>query len=369
METSVPLPEELNQSLLEESDLLFQESNTKMQRVLLLVGPHKTASTSIQINMMNWLNDEYHPSGLAKTWAWPSPIQKFRNDGCTKHETMEHFVFYWWIHAMMGRKDVNCMHYSNGEEFYSRQQMIEIYRREFYDQWMKGYSLVIASEGMDFVGSPNVGLLEGIIHQLPWHANYSQSASGSDNDITVVVVYRSPRVDHLKSMWHQKSMRKGQTFHDYLTSPNLSLKSLDSLYISKQFLDRGLKVDLVDMAGVLKKGYDISNVVACDILGAACNKDKSFHSAENETAIIMNVKNNMEAASNVNVTTDKLDLIDEMILSYDCSLVSILQHPNITILHSHSIEQLLQTCQDCNKGGCIGSRTELEMKISAIVKG
>ena len=350
----------------------LQDSKTKIQQVILLAGPHKTASSSIQLNMVNWLSNESHSFGLAKNWAWPSPIQKFRNMSCDNDNNDGSLIFYWWIQAMLGWK-LGCY---GGEVIYSREEMIELYRREFYDQLMKGYSLVIASEAMDFVGSQHdnshEGLLEKIIHQLPWNANYSPAASGSDEDITAVVVYRSPRSDHLKSAWHECCMKNGQTFHEFIANPSNkfadAMKTIDSLYLAKRFLEKGLKVVLIDMAGVLEKGYDISNVVACDVLGADCNLDRLSNSAQGDKKTEMkNVKVNMETPHEVNVTTDELERINEEIKNYDCNYVKLLNHPNITILHSHSIEKLRRSCQDCNEGSCTVNQNQLGLKIAEIL--
>ncbi len=251
--------------------------------------------------------------------------------------------------------------------------MIEKYRRAFFDHWQKGSSLVIASEAMDFIASERyadpAGLLENIIGSLPWHANYPPTkASGSDEDITVVVSYRAPRSTHLISLWHQCCMKK-MSFHEYLTNrvdvrPD-PLKSLDSLKLAKVFLDRGLKVILIDMAGVKANGYDMSIVIACDILGANCTPEKRFFGASEEDPAIANVKPHSE--SNFDVTQDQLERIEELIQNYDCNYLSLLQNENFTVLYSHSLEQIFDFCQE-HVGDRVKNRKDLANKIVAVAK-
>lgn len=356
-------------------DESLEENN---QRVVLLAGPHKTATSSIQLNMLRWLNDENHASGLGKDWAWPSPIATFLEDGCIVQNGIENYqVFYWWIQAMMGSEKIQCT--SGNEKIYSRMEMTDKYTRAFFDHWQKGSNLVIASEAMDFVTSenpllgPNV-LLENIISSLPWHANYPPAkASGSDDDITVVVSYRSPRSRHLISLWHQCCMEK-MSFHEWLSNMwgqkawirrKDPLNSLDSLKIAKVFLDRGLKVVLIDMAGVEEKGYDMSNVIACDVLNANCSPEKRFVGDPEEEQAIVNVKSHNE--TNFNVTRKQLERIEEVIQDYDCNYLSLLEEGNLTVLYSHSIKQTFNFCQEHAGDDRARNRKDMAKQIADIV--
>lgn len=353
----------------------------KQQRVVLLAGPHKTASSSIQFNMFHWLKNESHASGLTKNWAWPSPLKKFQEDGCKMNWSSGFQIFYWWIQALMKRDTTTGIHCISDQGIYSRQEMIDHYKREFYNQWMEGRSLVIASEAMDFVGSEQLykypdELREKIILQLPWHvgtdAHYPIKASGSDDNITVVIMYRSPRSGHLTSLWHQCCM-EDLSFHDFLISKqggkysDYLMKSLDSLKLAKKFLDRGLEVVVVDMAGVQANGYDISNVIACDILGAECTNDKRFHGSEHQEKVgIINVKTHSD--SKLNVTLNQLDQMNAVIQKYDCNFVALMGNAKLKILYSYALQELFDKCQQQygGFGDHPGNRKQLMTKIVAI---
>jgi len=346
-------------------------SKFKSKQRVLFAGPHKTASSSIEYNLMRWIRDATHPSGLGSTWSWPSPIDAIYGGRKQKCE-WEQKVFYWWIQALSGAKNVRCLPSFHGKDEYSRIEILDKYKTEFYNEWMKGRSLAIATEAMDFVTGKK-GLLDDIIRQLPWNADFPVKASGSNNDITVVVTYRSPRVKHLESMWHQCCMREGVSFYQYLVDPKsrfhvATSPAFDSLRLVEKFLEKGLNVTLVDMEGVINHGYDISNIMACDILGANCNADKTFIGMEDKQAEILNVKNGHSSSSIHNITTDKLEHINWAILRYDCALVSVIGHPNVTTLYSFGIEKMIEFCDTLDSGERIMTMNALRNKIAAIVQ-
>lgn len=373
-----------------------QEEPHERQRVILLAGPHKTSSSSIQLSMLKWLNDEENSfgTGLSQNWAWPSPTSTFKNDGCDiRNELEESKIFYSWIQALKGQtKKARCLNdekvnvdgtLKHKKAVYTREEMIDKYRNEFGEWWRKGYSLVIASEAMDYIASERYHnpqeLLENILHQLPWYVKSedddnttsSSEIPGSDDDITVVVSYRSPRSSHLISIWHQCCM-KDMSLYEFLTHRRLEsvpdpLKSLDSLKLVKTFLDRGLRVVLVDMAGVRAKQYDISSVIACDVLGAKCTKDKHFLGSEDETPPqIKNVKTHSDAI--FNVTEDQLEQIDAVIRRYDCNFLSLMDHENFQILYAHGVKEIFDQCKTYGKGQRVTNRQDMVGHIISIAK-
>lgn len=167
-------------------------------------------------------------------------------------------------------------------------------------------------------------------------------------------------------------MRKNITFYDYLVGPKFQAEkfsNFDSLFLAKRFVEKGLKVTLVDMEGVAEQGYDISNVVACDILGANCNANKMF-GLDDSKAEVKNIKSNLEAAAtHNNVTTDQMDQINAAILKYDCNYAQIPHPPNVTVLYSFGIERMLRGCESLAKTDKIADIKDLRESIAAIVKG
>ena len=73
-----------------------------------------------------------------------------------------------------------------------------MYRETINTYWQKGYDIAIGSEAMDIV----VKVPEGpsMIRNMSAHV-LPDSIDG--DQVTVVVVYRTPKIKHLISMWHQ----------------------------------------------------------------------------------------------------------------------------------------------------------------------
>ena len=135
---------------------------------------------------------------------------------------------------------------------------------------------------------------------------------------------------------------------------------LDSLHLAQTFLDRGLKVVLVDMAGVLGRGYDMSQVIACDVLGADCDVNKHFLGGSNSSPIVANVRHKPHS-----ITAEQMNQIDDAIEEYDCNYVSLVDHTNLTILHSYALERVFEKCKS-SADGRLMNRTELTIRIKDI---
>mmetsp|Transcript_29759 Transcript_29759/g.59296 ORF Transcript_29759/g.59296 Transcript_29759/m.59296 type:complete len:423 (-) Transcript_29759:137-1405(-) len=346
------------------------------QNVVLLVGPHKTGSTSIQANLFNWLHNDSHPSKLAPSWAWPSPLEDMMDAGCKDiidYDEMKKFaLIYQWTKAMREDDDkekrgIKCMFSPNGTQIYSVDQYLAFYEKEFHRQWVDGRGLVTASEALDMIGESKKGsrVLKRVVAQLPWHSNTVPAADGSDSDITAVVAYRSPRSKHLESLWHQCCMDK-ESFEHYLIHLNdrswFPTHSLDSLNLANQFLKEGIKTLLIDLAGVLVEGYDVSNVIACDVLGAACTTEKRFMGALDEKPIIANAKN-----KNHTITLEQMQQIDEVIEEYECNFLTMLGHRSLTILYPSALDKLVEKCEGLGDRDLFGVEA-LKGKIVKIAK-
>jgi len=345
-------------------------SNTK-QRVVILAGPHKTSSSSIQLNLYHWLNvnsTQEDIAGLSKSWAWPSPSTEFIEHSCKMNDHLAAKIFYPFIESIMGmHKKSRCIN-----SHYSSTELIKIYHDQIYMKWNQGYNLVIASEAIDFIASEkrNDGpeILNRLVDELPWHEREEDPLHGSDEDITAVIGYRAPRADHLISLWHQCCMEE-MSFFEYLTHRFETvvdpLRSLDSLKLAKMFLDKDIETVIIDMSGVATLGYDMSNVVACDVLNAECTERKTFLGAPEEKAEIANIKTHSQ--DNFNITSAQLDQINDVIELYDCNFVTLMQHEKIEILYSKDLDAILSKCKE--REGDINTRDDMVRRIIDIAKG
>lgn len=398
----------------------LQQPKAQKRRIVLLAGPHKTSSSSIQVNMFNWLHSDNNHNqditGLAQTWAYPTVEKAYIEHNCTINEHLNSKIFYPLIESIKGRDHKTKKQIQKDNRCFSELtpgQVIDIYKHEIHSKWKEGYNILLASEALDFIASErrNDGpeILEKLLHILPRNAQnsprpqvqfsqlgnlrggvefeqdsgslfYEQlkeldhnvgAPSSNNNDlegITAVVAYRAPRVDHLISLWHQCCMTD-MTFYEYLTERILTksdaLRSLDSLKLTQIFLDRKIPTILIDMSGVTNEGYDMSNIIACDVLNADCTDEKLFSDNEKDNAPqIANVKQHLD--ENFNVTEGKLAAIDKVIEEFDCNFQDIVKNDGLTILYPHKLMEILGRC---NEGYEVKSREEMVERIRNIALG
>jgi len=337
------------------------------QRVVLLVGPHKTASTSQQRNIIRWIKSD----NILPGWSWPAPA--IDDDGfCgARGKTLNNRpnIFYSYITTLYGKGEGFCVRELYEKRNLTKEDFINDYEQEFRNSWSEGNNLIIASEAIDMIiTSTDLDgglLLTRILHGMPWnsHDTPANKLEGSNDDITVLVNFRAPRVKHLISMWHECCM-DDISFQDYLTisvprGPD-GLRSIDSLQLVKVFLEKGIHVTLINMAGVSAQGYDISAVVACDVLNANCTSNMTIIGDD-----ISPIKMNSKYRSH-GMTDDQLEMIESIIRNYDCNFENITQHEKLTILYPDELINSFKECADIIPSDRILTRLELEKKLSQI---
>lgn len=342
------------------------------QRIVILAGPHKTASSSIQSNLYTWTSTD--PQVLP-TWAWPVPDEILEFCDVTEGKG-----FYPLMESL--RDGQGKSHQRPLFNKFSHQAVSNFYRDAMEKEWTNGSNLVIGTEALDFLGSNRTDATEHMFDKflniLPLRKNHAtRDGWGVLNDVTVVVKFRAPRVNHLISVFHQCCSEK-QTFMDFLialpgsrTTVN-RMRVLDSFTLSEVFLKHGLNVILIDMSGIIKDGYDISTVVACDILKANCTEteeiitddDDEKEEEKNTTPIVANVKHNNGNMGGV--TDEQLDRIEKVLRKYDCNYQHVLEYEKLTVLYSYEMDLIMKDCPKTKEVGNIRSRQELAERLKDI---
>ena len=103
-----------------------------------------------------------------------------------------------------------------------------------------------------------------------------------NEDVTIVVNYRSPRLDQWVSIWkHEEGDFMDSTYEDFLCQSHndpaerkrrfdmLGAK-MNPLGAAQVFLEEGWKVKLIDMGGVENQDRDVSHVIGCRVLLGGC---------------------------------------------------------------------------------------------------
>lgn len=154
---------------------------------------------------------------------------------------------------------------------------------------------------------------------------------GADGDVTVILNYRTPRIEQWMSIW--KANDPNATYSEFMCKsyhnpddPDLRKvrisqlsASMNGLNAAYEFLKLGWKVKLIDLAGVHEQNKDVTHVIGCDILLGQCEdgfiaKHNKFRTPDEEVPDIGN-----------DVGEDEARKVEELFRSRDCGFEQFLQ--------------------------------------------
>eukprot|EP00816_Leptocylindrus_hargravesii_P012082 CAMPEP_0196824458 /NCGR_PEP_ID=MMETSP1362-20130617/91900_1 /TAXON_ID=163516 /ORGANISM="Leptocylindrus danicus, Strain CCMP1856" /LENGTH=378 /DNA_ID=CAMNT_0042204719 /DNA_START=399 /DNA_END=1535 /DNA_ORIENTATION=- len=267
-----------------------------------------------------------------------------------------------------------------------RLRTVDYFRSLFGRPWRDGMKIVIGAENFDslvlslgqsrtaasnhgeetHVSPDSANMIDTFLEFLPFDENLNVSDSSDRlrpqplqlEDIEIHINYRTPRIDHLISCWHQFGgetslkrfvMQVGAERVDQ-QNPERNFNQMNSLALALQFVRKGIKTTIVDMKGVFEmdsksftqgsttKGIKnntmetvvggLQGVVACDILrmgsedndgpGIFCDDQSKLHLPNYEVPVeSSNVRND----KNQKMLTDKqLADINHVYEEYDCGV-------------------------------------------------
>lgn len=227
------------------------------KQVVFFAGPHSAASTSVEEFMGEWAKDGHqggHPHSIAlQYWRWPRVQGAFGEHGVkvfgrmvTEPKNTE------LINTILGAIKAKYEEAENG--------------------------VIVGTEEFDQVGPDatfdGLAAMKKIVQHL---------ALNNDEDVTVVLNYRAPRLDQWVSIWkHQEGDFMDSTYEDFLCLAHNDKRQqkirfdmlgaqMNPLNAAKIFLEQGWKVKLIDMGGVEKANKDISHVIGCRVLLGGCH--------------------------------------------------------------------------------------------------
>lgn len=189
------------------------------------------------------------------------------------------------------------------------------------------------------------------------------------DQVTVVVVYRSPKIKHLISMWHQNCNKPTSEikFHQWITGTDNTFGSLDSLGMVDMFLkETDWKVALIDLNGVGRDGYDISNFVAFVVLGEVCT-GKRLKGLNGGDPVVTNVRGDKRPP---NVPNRTLDEMESILQTYDCNYPNILggKYERLEIFYPDSMLKILSACEKMGEKDFPRSLAEMRQQIKDIAE-
>ena len=345
----------------------------KVQKIVILPGPHKTGSTSVQSDLYKWTTTESRSEEeqlLFNDWSWPVPSNaKFNALGTTSLGREKGF-------AMMANRLVGLKKFGNPDV--SDQAILNLYKQEFQKAWNQGQNILIAAEYLDLIGNyeqdPTKAQqqLDGLLGLLP---TATSDVSNVERQIIVGIHHRRPRIDHLISLWHQWSRKplgkvrvannpigSGQSLSDFILSPTglamygyqlNSLALTNAFWMKNQQFATNIEIMLIDTSGVREQSLDLSDVVACQVLGVelpSCQSGSTMDDAVHHDTLQrrhMQQQQRKHAPKNKRKDTGDRDLdfktlkeIDLVLQGYDCQFQSTINKDNgIQILYNNNLFQ------------------------------
>jgi len=273
------------------------------QRVVVLPGPHKTGTTTVQNSLVRWTRGSPKLPGF-DNWTYPVPAsQDFESVQAQSWGEIKGF------HPMVAE----LLNASQTPHDYLRNPLLQIYRRSIRRAWNGGKNIVIASETFDALVNEPLGmnpelLWERFLQLLP-------SAHARSNMI-IGIHYRTPRIDQLISLWHEVGKPGESLVHYILIELTKNSFVLNPLGLANFFVQRGYTVRIIDTGRVVKAGeLSVPSAVACYILQVP----EQCSSADGEGKSRTEIRHNRKSDPGERMLNNEtLQAINQLMVDYDC---------------------------------------------------
>lgn len=306
-----PWHQELSRSE-EVSSAEEKQEDSSRQTFVILPGPHKTGSTSIQAALYKWFNSNH--TSTSHGWAYPLPAPAelealgYSNNNITR--TGKGF-------SPMVTRLLFANPAWNAQEVIHQSPLLQLYQRKIKQAWERGQSIVIASEHLDRLmrGEEQEGRLHSLQGDAMWERFLAILPTSAN--LIIGVVHRTPRIEHLLSLWHHVGHEPLAEFITKPKPPGLMFTdySLNSLGLAEFFVKRKHRVRILDSGGGREAdGLDLPEAVACHLLRIPhfCNNASSGRAAPTKW---YNARPEPAAQDLDNQT---LQHINRLLLEHDC---------------------------------------------------
>mmetsp|Transcript_11658 Transcript_11658/g.24028 ORF Transcript_11658/g.24028 Transcript_11658/m.24028 type:complete len:509 (-) Transcript_11658:69-1595(-) len=352
-------------------------------RIAVLAGPHKTASTTLQSFFSNIIGSvvrltnetsnssdtSYQPHPALSDWAWPiGLVEEYESESALGGGFMKlkPYKFYAILASLIsGRKRGLFFKLKTQQQI---EKATEYHRALFRSPWEEGKNLVIAAEAFDtlvedlvdgsaskndkgeetHVAPASEDMIDALLGLFPWENSESSSETSGDRsiaplkleDIEVHINYRTPKISHVKSIWHQLGKKDSLRTFLLKDSRRHNLYYSNSLGLALQFVRRGIKTSLLDMTGVAEHEIaseqtdsetifgGLRGIVACDILQMGKNNnlcdDQSRLHLPNYNGGTRD-QNKLQDKNPIDLTPEQMDEINQVMEEYDCAVWQHLQ--------------------------------------------
>ena len=303
----------------------MKNATDKRQKIVILPGPHKTGTTSVQSFLLSMTKKQ-----KLGDWEWPASSSKAFSD-------VAHSIFF----DETDEKGVR-----------SRK------RSKIQAVWKRRHSVVFGAELLDYVAAAPRETLDAAFERL---MEIIPSDVVPKEDMTAVVMYRTPRSSHLISAWKQqiamarhKNGGGGHIWRIMLEktgkkkqpAPSLAEWLCTSQWQERMefFVQRIVAAQINPMGvahafsnhmnvivGDMSEMKDISNTIACKVLQVPCTSDNKIVGLAEKKPKVLNQRDNpVEIGLSPNDMKEVEDVLRRMDCYYYCDL-----RGNLTILDGH----------------------------------
>lgn len=213
---------------------------------------------------------------------------------------------------------------------------MSMYKDEMTKLFQEEKNILLGTEEIDRITSSDYNG-EEIMADLMSLLKPSES-SVMTYEVTVVIGYSSPRVDHLLSLWNEVANPNDKGIYEFTRDPNsiVHLHTIDPLSLADKFLKRGVKVILIDVAGRQLTRVNSHKALACDIMLETCDSDgyPTFLDAHRKAhpevlnALSVDPVNQTESNDGLRkksgLTEKQMNEIDKEMRRYDCNYQHVL---------------------------------------------
>lgn len=238
-----------------------------------------------------------------------------------------------------------------------------LFKEEMSTLFKSDKNVLLGSEEVDRISSEYFGGDEMLNELMDLMTPNAGKELDSRYEVTVVIGYTSPRVDQLLSLWHEVAKPTKKDFYKFTKDPNSiqHLHTIDPLVLAHKFLEQGVKVILIDIAGQRASKSELYQTLACDIMMEACDTDNHplfiDEHRKNHPEIEKVLRNNPTTVNSSESLRQESHLSDKQLYEIelelqrrDCSFRhSLLGHEKLTVLYDTAFSSNMDKCSSLTK--------------------
>ena len=252
-------------------------NNQTKKRLVIFVGPHKSASTTIQSFFVEHISNAYwripnNQTNVANTTNTANTTTTTTTTASSSSWALKDWTWPFEPYAMNRQAFSDLVvNYPTKDQYWHDTRRAELYYTLSY-VWEDPMTthMMFGDEEFDRMGDTPWSQRDSIrvLHNIVQFLQPPQ--------LDFVVHYRTPRLEQWISIWKQTSKNGGTPYSWFVCQHYKAWEHLNSVANPLGIVDtlrrQGWNVTLIDMGGVERDGLDIAHVLACQVLHVPCTE-------------------------------------------------------------------------------------------------